>query len=116
MISPLCALSGCQIGRDCYIATGAMVFQGATIGDASRVVAGAIVHLRTVLPPGTRVGLRHIAVPDEGGFAIHPDARSARAALARADFFRRRARRPAACPGARPRSPRAGGYRFRSTE
>lgn len=88
LISPLCALSGCQIGCDCYIATNAMIFQGAVVGDACRVAASAIVHLRTVLPPGTRVGLRQIAVPAEAGFTIHADAQSARAALAQADFFK----------------------------
>jgi carbonic anhydrase/acetyltransferase-like protein (isoleucine patch superfamily) len=29
LISPLCSLVGCQIGRNCYLATGVMIFQGA---------------------------------------------------------------------------------------
>jgi carbonic anhydrase/acetyltransferase-like protein (isoleucine patch superfamily) len=88
LISPLCALAGCQIGRGCYIATGVMVFQGAVIGDASRVGAGAIVHLKTVLPPQTHVGMRHIAVPTEDGFLITADIQAARAYIAAADFFK----------------------------
>ncbi len=88
LISPLCALAGCQVGHNCYIATGVMIFQGAVIGDASRVAAGAIVHVKTMLPPRTRVGLRHLAVPTENGFLITPDLQLARDNLAAADFFK----------------------------
>jgi carbonic anhydrase/acetyltransferase-like protein (isoleucine patch superfamily) len=87
LISPLCALVGCQIGRNCYIATGAMIFQGAVIGDDSRISAGAIVHVQTALPPDSRVGLRHIAVPTPNGCLITPDIQAAREHLAAADFF-----------------------------
>jgi carbonic anhydrase/acetyltransferase-like protein (isoleucine patch superfamily) len=87
LISPLCALVGCQIGRNCYIATGAMIFQGAVIGEGSRISAGAIVHVKTALPPGSRVGLRHIAVPTPGGCLITADIQAAREHLAAADFF-----------------------------
>ncbi len=88
LISPLCALVGCQLERECYIATGAMIFQGAQIGEGSRVSAGAIVHLNTVLPPMTRVGLRHFAVPDGAGFLITPDVETARARIGAARFFK----------------------------
>src|SRR5262249_24462220 len=47
LISPLCAFAGCQIGRNCYLATGVLIFQDAILGDAVRVGAGAIVHLKT---------------------------------------------------------------------
>lgn len=87
LISPSCALVGCQIGRNCYLATGVMVFQGAVIGEASRISAGAIVHLKTILPPQTRVGLRHIAVPTESGPLITADIQAAREQIAAADFF-----------------------------
>ena len=63
LISPSCSLVGCQIGRKCYLATGVMVFQGAVIGEGSRISAGTMVHLKTILPQHTRVGLRHIAAP-----------------------------------------------------
>src|SRR5215472_3808436 len=73
LISPSCSLVGCQIGRNCYLATGVMIFQGAVIGQDSRISAGAIVHLKTILPPQTRVGLRHIAVPTVSGPLITAD-------------------------------------------
>jgi carbonic anhydrase/acetyltransferase-like protein (isoleucine patch superfamily) len=87
LISPLCSLVGCQIGQNCYIATGVMIFQGATIGHDSRISAGATVHLKTPLPPHTHVGLRHIAVPTTNGHLITSDIEEARQQIATADFF-----------------------------
>jgi len=87
LISPSCVLAGCQIGRNCYIATGVMIFQGAIIGDASRISAGAIVHVKTVLPSGTRVGLRHFAVPTASGYLITSNVQRAREQITVADFF-----------------------------
>jgi carbonic anhydrase/acetyltransferase-like protein (isoleucine patch superfamily) len=87
LISPLCALAGCTVGSNCYIATAVLIFQGAVIGDNCRVAAGAIVHLKTVLPPGSRIGLRHVAAPTEGGFLATADIQQARDAIAQADFF-----------------------------
>jgi len=87
LISPSCTLAGCQIGRNCYIATGVIIFQGAIIGDDSRIGAGAIVHLKTILPSRTRVGLRHVAVPTADGYLITSDIQIAREHIAIADFF-----------------------------
>ncbi len=87
LISPLCSLVGCRIGRNCYMATGVIVFQGAVVGDDSRVAAGAIVHFETQLPPGSRVGMRHIAVPTEDGYLITDNIQTARSKLAAANFF-----------------------------
>jgi carbonic anhydrase/acetyltransferase-like protein (isoleucine patch superfamily) len=88
LISPLCALAGCTVGSNCYIATAVLIFQGAMIGDNSRVAAGAIVHLKTELPAETRVGLRHVAAPTQDGYVVTADIRQARDAIAGADFFR----------------------------
>jgi carbonic anhydrase/acetyltransferase-like protein (isoleucine patch superfamily) len=49
-ISPHSTLLGCDIGRCCYIATGATVLQGARLGPGSVVAIGAAVHARTVVP------------------------------------------------------------------
>lgn len=88
LIGPSCALAGCRIGRNCYIATGVMIFQDAVIGDDSRISAGAIVHLKTSLPAHTHVGLRHIAVPSgNGDYLITADVQAAREQIAAADFF-----------------------------
>jgi len=88
LISPLCALAGCSIGSGCYIATAVMIFQGALIGDNCRIGAGSIVHLRTALPSGVHIGLRHIVAPKEGGYVETSDVALAREAITKADFFR----------------------------
>jgi carbonic anhydrase/acetyltransferase-like protein (isoleucine patch superfamily) len=88
LIGPLCALAGCQVDRNCYIATGVIILQGAVIGDASRVGAGAIIHAKTVLPPRARVGIRNIAVPTESGFLATSDVEVARKRIAAAEFFK----------------------------
>jgi carbonic anhydrase/acetyltransferase-like protein (isoleucine patch superfamily) len=88
LVSPLSALVGCEIGAKCYIATGAMIFHGAVIGDGSRVSAGAVVHTQTHLPPGSHVGLRGYAVRGpQGDPVITRDVEEARKHLAATDFF-----------------------------
>ena len=87
LIGPQCALAGCRLAEDCYVATAVMVFQGAEVGVASRLGAGSIVHVRTQLPPGSRVGLRQMAVAGRDGSLITSDVGAAREALASADFF-----------------------------
>jgi carbonic anhydrase/acetyltransferase-like protein (isoleucine patch superfamily) len=77
LVSPSCVLTGCQVGRGCYIATGAILLQG----------AGAIVHATTVVPDHARVGLRHVAAPSAEGYASTADVESARRAVADLDFF-----------------------------
>jgi carbonic anhydrase/acetyltransferase-like protein (isoleucine patch superfamily) len=64
-----------------------MIFQGAVIGADSRISAGAIVHIKTILPPHTHVGLRHIAVPTASGSLITSDIQIAREQIAAVDFF-----------------------------
>lgn len=87
LVSPLSALTGCELGSNCYIATGATVLQGARIGDHVRVGAGAIVHAKTALPDGARVGMRHIAVATADGYSSTGDIEQARELVAALDFF-----------------------------
>lgn len=87
LVGPQCALAGCHLGEDCYVATQVMVFQGAEVGSATRLGAGSVVHVRTRLPAGSRVGLRQLAVAAPDGPLITSDLEAARAALARTDFF-----------------------------
>jgi carbonic anhydrase/acetyltransferase-like protein (isoleucine patch superfamily) len=87
LVSPSCVLTGCQVGRNCYVATGAIVLQGASIGDHVRIGAGAIVHATAVLPDHARVGMRHVAVRTADGFLSTPDIEAAREAVAELDFF-----------------------------
>jgi carbonic anhydrase/acetyltransferase-like protein (isoleucine patch superfamily) len=87
LVSPLCVLTGCEVGGNCYLATGAILLQGSTLGDHVRVGAGAIVHATTALPERARVGMRHVAVPTADGFLSTADVEQAREAIAAIDFF-----------------------------
>ena len=87
LVSPLCVLTGCQVGANCYLATGAVVLQAAVIVDHVRVGVGAIVHAMTVIPDRERVGMRHVAVPTPEGFLSTADIEEARRVVATIDFF-----------------------------
>jgi carbonic anhydrase/acetyltransferase-like protein (isoleucine patch superfamily) len=87
LVSPLCVLTGCEVGANCYVATGAILLQGATLSDHVRVGAGAVVHASTVLPERARVGMRHVAVPTTEGYLSTGDVERAREAVAAMDFF-----------------------------
>ena len=49
---------------NCFLATGATVFNGARLGRGCQLRINALVHLRTVLPPGTLVPIGWVAVGD----------------------------------------------------
>jgi carbonic anhydrase/acetyltransferase-like protein (isoleucine patch superfamily) len=87
LVAPHCTLVGAWVGRNCYLATGVIVLQGARIADDCRIGVGAIVHALTRLPAGTRVGLRHVAVPKGDGFVSTPDIDLARETLGSEQFF-----------------------------
>ncbi|MGH3439629.1 MAG: gamma carbonic anhydrase family protein [Sciscionella sp.] len=89
LIGPGAVLVGCELGQAVYVATQAMVFQGARVGAGSRLGAGSIVHTGAVLGARSRVGMRQFAVPDESGsgVVITGDLDLARRHLGQADFF-----------------------------
>jgi carbonic anhydrase/acetyltransferase-like protein (isoleucine patch superfamily) len=87
LIAPHCTLVGAWVGRNCYIATGVIVLQGARIADDCLIGVGAIVHALTRLPAGTRVGLRHVAVPEGDEFLSTADIDLARKTLGSEQFF-----------------------------
>ena len=64
LVGPRAYLTGCEIGDNVFLATGATVFNGARIGARAEVRVNGIVHLRTVLPEGAVVPLGWIAVGD----------------------------------------------------
>lgn len=64
LVGPRAHLTGCTVGENCFIATGTSIFNGARIGTNSEVRINAVVHLRTVLEPGTMVPIGWIAVGD----------------------------------------------------
>src|SRR3989442_11226277 len=53
LVGPHAHLSGCRIEDDVFIATGACIFNGATIGARATVRIRRIVHLPTRIPPAT---------------------------------------------------------------
>jgi gamma-carbonic anhydrase len=66
LIGPHAHLSGCTIGSGSFIATGAMVFNGARLGASCVVALGGKVHLETELPDSTFVPIGFIAIGRPG--------------------------------------------------
>jgi carbonic anhydrase/acetyltransferase-like protein (isoleucine patch superfamily) len=64
LIGPHAYLTGCTVERNAFVATGATVFNGATVGERAEVRINGIVHIRTRLPPDAVVPLSWIAVGD----------------------------------------------------
>lgn len=64
LIGPHASLSGCNIGDEVFIATGASVFNGAKIGARSEIRINGVVHIKTVLPDDTTVPINWVAVGD----------------------------------------------------
>jgi len=62
LAGPHSYMSGCTIGDEVFIATGAMVFNGAQMGRASSVALGGAVHIGCVVPPETRIAIGWVAV------------------------------------------------------
>ena len=55
---------GMRADDGCFLATGAALFPGCTVGAGSEVRIHGIVHVNTVLPPGTTVPIGWVAVGD----------------------------------------------------
>jgi carbonic anhydrase/acetyltransferase-like protein (isoleucine patch superfamily) len=70
LIGPHAYVSGATIDDAVFIATGAMVFNGAHIGTASSVALGGAVHIACRLEPETRVPIGWVAVGDPA--QLHP--------------------------------------------
>ena len=64
LVGPRAYLVGADIEDNCFLATGATVFNGARLGRGCQVRINGLVHLRTVLPPGTLVPIGWVAVGD----------------------------------------------------
>ena len=87
LAGPHSYLSGCTIGAEVFIATGAMVFNGAQMGRASSVALGGAVHIGCVVPPETRIPIGWVAVGNPA--QLHPpgEAGEIRAGLDEAGGF-----------------------------
>lgn len=89
LIAPACVLTGCEVGSACYVATGVLMFHGATVGDGARLAVGSIVHHHAVVPAHGRLGLREIAIATGESTTYTSDMAQAHALLGGSDFFGR---------------------------
>lgn len=70
LIGPHAHIVGASLADQVFIATGASVFHGASLGKGCEVRVNGIVHLRTTLAPGTTVPIGWVAV---GAEILPPD-------------------------------------------
>ncbi len=64
IIGPQAYVVGATIGDGCFVASGAKVFNGATIEPGSGVALNGIVHVKSRLPAGSSVPMQHVAFGD----------------------------------------------------
>ncbi len=64
LVGPRAYLSGCAVGEECFLATGATVFNGARLGRRVEVRVNGTVHLKTRLDDGSLVPIGWVAVGD----------------------------------------------------
>ncbi len=82
LAGPHSHLTGCVIADEVFIATGAMVFNGAHMGRASSVALGGAVHIGCIVPPLTRIPIGWVAVGDPARMYPPGEAEPIRAGLA----------------------------------
>jgi carbonic anhydrase/acetyltransferase-like protein (isoleucine patch superfamily) len=87
LAGPHSHLTGCGIADEVFIATGAMVFNGARMGRASSVALGGAVHIGCVVPPETRIPIGWVAVGDPARLYPPGDVAPIRAGLEEAGGF-----------------------------
>jgi carbonic anhydrase/acetyltransferase-like protein (isoleucine patch superfamily) len=64
LIGPQSSLKGCTVEDECFLATGAKIYQGAVIGRRTEVRIDGVVHVRSVLRPRSLVPIKWVAVGD----------------------------------------------------
>jgi carbonic anhydrase/acetyltransferase-like protein (isoleucine patch superfamily) len=62
LVGPQAHLAGCTLADRVFVATGASIFHGATLGTGTEVRINAVVHLLTELPPSSTVPIGWIAI------------------------------------------------------
>ncbi len=82
LAGPHSHLTGCVIADEVFIATGAMVFNGAHMGRASSVALGGTVHIGCIVPPLTRIPIGWVAVSDPARMYPPGEVEPIRAGLA----------------------------------
>jgi carbonic anhydrase/acetyltransferase-like protein (isoleucine patch superfamily) len=64
LVGPHAHLNGTRVGDGCFLATGVALFPGSTVGAEAEVRIHGVVHVNTVLPPGSTVPIGWVAVGD----------------------------------------------------
>lgn len=64
LVGPHAHLNGTRVGDGCFLATGAALFPGSTVGAGAEVRIHGVVHVNTVLAPGATVPIGWVAVGD----------------------------------------------------
>jgi carbonic anhydrase/acetyltransferase-like protein (isoleucine patch superfamily) len=64
LVGPHAHVNGAWVGDGCFLATGVSLFPGCVAGEGSEIRVGGVVHVNTVLPPGTTVPIGWVAVGD----------------------------------------------------
>jgi carbonic anhydrase/acetyltransferase-like protein (isoleucine patch superfamily) len=88
LVGPHAHLSGCSVGSGSFIATGAMVFNGASLGTSCVVALGSKVHVETNLPDNSFVPIGFIAIGRPGRIYPPGDAPTVHEELNRIGFLR----------------------------
>jgi len=73
LVGPHAHLSGCKVGDNVFIATGAALFNGAVLGDRATVRINAVVHIGTRLEADASVPIGWVAIGDPAHI-LPPDA------------------------------------------
>jgi carbonic anhydrase/acetyltransferase-like protein (isoleucine patch superfamily) len=64
LVGPRAYLTGCTVDDECFLATGATVFNGATLGKGAEVKINGLLHVNSVLPAEASVPIGWVAVGD----------------------------------------------------
>jgi gamma-carbonic anhydrase len=70
LIGPQAHVNGARIGAEAFIATGAALFPGATVGARAEVRIHGVVHVNSTVPEGGLVPIGWVAVGDQ---VLSPD-------------------------------------------
>lgn len=80
IVGPHAYLVGAAIGKGCFVAAGAKIFNGAALADGSGVALGGIVHVNARVAAGASVPMLHVAAGNPA--TIYPPERAPEAAAA----------------------------------
>lgn len=87
LVGPHAYLSGCSVGSGSFIATGAMVFNGARLGASCVVALGGKVHIETHLADNAFVPIGFIAIGRPGRIYAPGEAPAVHEELNRIGFL-----------------------------